>query len=71
MDPTTTHIQVGTASGQPMPSESTCDILIPWILYNSPTTGHVVPVFQENLVGVVPMCDTDYKVTFTKHAFTL
>ena len=71
MDPTSTHIQVGTASGQPMPSASTFDILIPWIPSNLPTTGHVVPVFQENLVGVGPMCDADFIVTFSKHVVNI
>ena len=28
-------------------------------------------IFQENLVGMGPMCDAYYKVTFTKHAVTI
>ena len=27
-----------------------------------------MPGFQENLVGIVPICDSDYSVTFTKDA---
>ena len=30
-----------------------------------------MPGFQENLVGVGPMCDVDYKVTFNKHAVNI
>ena len=36
MDPTAPQTRVGTASGQPMTFESTCDILIPQLPSNFP-----------------------------------
>ena len=70
-DPTAPHIRVGTSSGQPMTSACTCDIVIPQLPSDFPTTGHVMPGFQENLVGVVRMCDDNCKVTFSKHAVNI
>ena len=54
-----------------MTSEGICDILIPQILSDFPTTGHIIPEFQENLVGVGPMCDADCTVIFSKHTVTI
>ena len=71
MDPTVPHTQVGTASGQPMTYEGTCDIVIPQLPSDFPTTGHVIPGFQYNLVGVVPLCDSDFTVTLSKHTVTI
>ena len=61
------HIPVGTASGKPMTSAVTSDIVIPQLPSYFPTAGHVMAGFQENLVGVVPMCDANCTVTFSKH----
>ena len=71
LDPTAPHIQVGTASGQPMTSVGTCDIVIPQIPSDLPNTGYVMPVFQENLIGVGTMCDANFTVTFSKHAVNI
>ena len=49
----------------------TCDISIPRLPSKFPNTGHVMPVFQDNLVGMGPMCDADYTVTFTNNAVTV
>ena len=49
-----------------MMSASTCDLAIHQLTSEFPTTGHVMPGFQENLVGVGPRCDTNCTVTFTK-----
>ena len=46
---------------------STCDLSIPQLPSEFPTTGHVMPGFQENLVGVGHMCDANFTVIFTKH----
>ena len=54
-----------------MTSASTCDISITQIPSEFPTTGHVMPGFQENLVGVGPMCYDNCTVTFTKHAVNI
>ena len=63
VDPAAPHIRVGPASGQPMMSASTCDLVVPQLPSYFPTTFHVMPGFQENLVGVGPMCDANFTVT--------
>ena len=40
MDPIIPHIQLGTASGQPITSASTCDIVTPQLPSYFPATGH-------------------------------
>ena len=50
-----------------MTSASTCDLAITQLPSEFPTTGHVIPGFQENLVGVGPICYANCTVTFTKH----
>ena len=30
-----------------------------------------MPVFQENLIGIGPICDADYSVTFTKYTVSI
>ena len=54
-----------------MTSASTCDMAIPQLPSEIPNTGHVVPGFQDNLVGVGPMCDANCTVTFKKHAVNI
>ena len=54
-----------------MTSASTYDILIPQIPSEFTTNCHVIPGFQEKLVGVGPMCDANCTVTFTKHAVNI
>ena len=68
MDPTAPHIRVGAASGQPMTSTGTCELVLPQLPSNFPTTVHIMPVFQENLVGVGSMCDSNCTVKFSKYA---
>ena len=48
-----------------------CDLVITDIPSEFPTTGHVIPGFQENFVGVGNMCDANCTVTFTKHAVNI
>ena len=54
-----------------MTSASTCDMAIPQLPSEIPNTGHVVPGFQDNLVGVGPMCDTNCTVTFKNHSVNI
>ena len=54
-----------------MTSASTCDLVIPQLPSDFPTTGHVMPSLQENIVGVRPMCDAKCKATFPKHAVNI
>ena len=60
-------IQVGTASGESQRYSSTCEMSIPHLPSDFPVSGHVMPGFQENLIGIGPICDADYSVTFTKY----
>ena len=71
MHPTAPHIRLGIASGQSMTSASTCDIVITQLPSYLSTTGHVIPDFQEYLVGVGPMCDANFTVTFSKYAVNI
>ena len=52
-------IQVGTASGEAQRSSSTCELAIPNLSADFPVSRHVMPGFQENLVGIGPICDAD------------
>ena len=70
-DPTSPHIRLGTASGQPMMSTSTCYLSISQLPSEFTTTGHVMPGFQENLVDVVPMCHANCTIIVTKYAFNI
>ena len=71
VDSTAPLILVGTASGQPMTSASTCDLAITQLSSEFPTTVHVVQGLQDNLVSVGPMCDANFTGTFTKHAVNI
>ena len=61
-------IQVGYASREAQRSSSTCELAIPNLPSDFPVSGHVMPGFQENLIGIGPIFDADYSVTFTKDA---
>ena len=61
-------IQVGNASREAQRSSSTCEMAIPNLPEDLPVSGHVMPVFQEILVGIGPICDAEYSVKFTKNA---
>ena len=54
-----------------MTSAVTCDLVMPQLSSDFPTTGNIMPGFQDNLVGMVPMCDADCTVTFSKHTVTI
>ena len=68
MEPMVPHIQVRIASGRTMKSAGTCYLVIHKTPSDFPTTSHVMPGFQENLVDVGLMCDNDCTVTVSKHA---
>ena len=65
VDTTAPLMQVGTTSGQPMTSTSTCDLAITQIPSDFTANGHVMP----GLVDVGPMCDAKCTVTFKNHTF--
>ena len=49
----------------------TCEIILPQLPSYFPTTGHVMPGFQDNLVGLGPMCDYKCTVTLSKDAVNI
>ena len=71
VDPTAPLIQVSTTSEQPMTSASSCDLSILKLPSYFPTNGHVMPGFQENLVGVGSMFDAKCTVIYIKHAVNI
>ena len=54
-----------------MTSAGTCEIVLPKISSNFPTTGHAMPWFQEKLVVVGPMCDSNCTVIFSKKSVNI
>ena len=58
-------IQVGTASGQPQTSSVLCKLDLPGLPKDLPTSGHVMPGFQHNLMEIGEFCDADCKALFT------
>ena len=71
LDPSAPKVRVGTASGQPLVSSADCKLALPAIPDDMPSTGHVMPGFQHNLLGIAPFCDKDCNVLFTKHSVTI
>ena len=54
-----------------MMSAGTCDLVIPQLPSGLTTTGHIMPSFQENLVGVGPVCDANCTVKILKHTVNI
>ena len=54
-----------------MMSASTFYLVIPQLPSYFFTTGHVMSGFQEKCLGMVPMCDANCTVTFSKHAVNI
>ena len=61
-------VTVGTATGKTQSSSGTGELNIPKLPYDFPVIGHIMPGFKHNLIGVGPLCDADYTVTFTRAA---
>ena len=59
-------IQVGTASGQPQTSSSSCKLDLPGVLKDLPTSGNVMPGFHYKPMGIGEFFDAYCKVLFTK-----
>ena len=69
--PSAPTVRVGTAAGEPVTSSATCKLALPTLPEDFPTGGHVMPGFRENLVGIGPMCDAGYTVSFTDEAVVI
>ena len=50
-------VRVGTAAGTPQVSSASCDLALPHLPEDFPKSGHVMPGFTENLIGIGEMCD--------------
>ena len=64
-------VKVGTATGQSQQSTGTGGLNLPQLPSGFPITGHIMPGFRHNLIGVGPLCDADCTVTFTRAAVIL
>ena len=64
----TPNIQVGTASVQPQTSSASYKLDLLGLPKDLPTSGHVIPGFRYNLIGIGKFCDADYKALFKKQA---
>ena len=71
VDETAPKVCVGTAAGQPESSSATCRLARPDLPDDVPTSGHVMPGFHHNLLGIGKFCDADCKVLFTKTTVTI
>ena len=56
---------MGTATGQRQLSVTTAEHQIPNLPDAFPRTGHVMPGFQQTLIGIGPICDAGCTVTFS------
>ena len=59
-------VTVGTATVQTQSSSGTGKLNIPKIPYDFPVTGYIMPGLKHTLIGVGPLCDADFTVTFTR-----
>ena len=64
-------IQVGTASGQPHTSLASCKLDLPCLPKDPPTSGHVIPGFHHNIMGIGEFCDANCKVLFANTSVTV
>ena len=65
IDRASPKVTVGTATGQTQQSLGTGNPSLPHLLLRFPINGHIMPGFRHNLIGVGPLCDVEYTVTFT------
>ena len=65
------YIQVGTASGQPQTSSTSCKIDLLCLPKDLPNWGHVMPGCHHNILGIGEFFDADYKVLFTKTSVSI
>ena len=61
-------ILVGTAGGPPLESAASCNLFLPNLLHIS---GHIMPQFHHNLMGIGPLCDHGCRVLFEKKTVTV
>ena len=62
---------VGTADGTPQVSSASCDLSLPHLPEFFPKSGHVMPGFTEDNVGIGAMRDAGYTVMFSVSVVTI
>ena len=63
-NPNAPKVTVSTATGQRQCLTGTADHAIPDLPPGFPREGHAMPGFQQSLIGVGPICDAGFTVTF-------
>ena len=71
VDKNAPKVRVGTADGTPQVSSASCDLSLPHLPEFFPKSGHAMPRFNENLVGIGAVFDTGYTVTFSASVVTI
>ena len=66
----TPPILVGTATDHNQKYSVTCRTLLTH-LTNKVRKGHILPAFNNSLIGIVPFYDADFKVLFYKESVTV
>ena len=61
-------VTVSTATGKTQQFTRTGDLNLPYLPSGFPIKGHLMLDFRHTLVGVDPLCNADYTVTFTREA---
>ena len=68
INPNAPKILVSTAGGPPLESVDSCDLL----LSNLPhISGHIMPQFHHNIMGIGPLCDHGCRILFEKKTVTV
>ena len=68
INPNALKVLIGTSGGPPHQSSVSCNLLHT----NLPvTSGHIMPQFHHNLMGIGPLCDHDCRVIFEKKYVTV
>ena len=64
MDTTGKQIRICTANGKVASSIAMATLPIPPVNADFPTKGYIMPTFKNTLIGVGPICDTNFTVVF-------
>ena len=64
LDTSATKIRVGTANGKLAISTEKATLPIPELAADFLTTGYIMPMFTNTLIGISPICDANCTVVF-------
>ena len=71
LETSASRIIVGAANGQVAISMAKETLPIPKLATEFPTTGYIMPMFTNTLIGIGPICDTNCTVVFKKQDVTV